>query len=619
MTKNLKAAKKSPRSRNRKTPSGTVSSKTQKNTKKPQRSWTFRLFYAFFTLGLWGGLATLVFLFSIFFTLPDPVQAIEEDRRAPNMVLLDRHGEPFYRLKGYAAKPVHLKDMPPLLPQAFLSIEDRRFYDHFGLDPMGIIRAAYHNIRQGKLRQGGSTITQQVAKNLFLTPERTLYRKLQEMLLSFWLESTFSKEQILEIYLNRIYLGSGVYGIASAAQQYFGKHPADLELSEIALLAGLPKAPSRYSPLANPTAASKRAMVVLRALEEQKVITHDEASAARKPLNNPQNLPLRSTSGAHFHRWIFRAIENLDIVGSGDLVIETTFDATLQATIEQQLQLLHQTLQQHNVGQAAVVSIDKTGAVRAMVGSLDWKQSEFNRAVQAHRQMGSVFKIIVYAAALESGFSPDSILDTSQPKRDHQWWPEDSSKREKTFTLREGMARSSNAMAVMLSERVGRKNIISMARRMGISATIPNLPSMALGVAEIPLIEMTSAMTVIASGGLGTEPYGIRRITDKAGNIIYEHSARHHRVFSASISEQMDDMLSSVLQEGTGRSAKSPSARGGKTGTTQNHRDALFIGYGEDLVTGIWLGNDNGQSMKGVSGGSLPAKIFFNVSSIYLH
>ncbi|NQY83044.1 MAG: PBP1A family penicillin-binding protein [Alphaproteobacteria bacterium] len=596
-----------------------TSKKTPTKTSS-EKHWLRRYARLGFTLGLWGILLAGIGLVGVFFTLPDPVEVIIAERRPPTITLLDRHGSPFHQLRGYAAKPVRLDEVPALLPTAFLAMEDQRFYEHLGVDPWGILRAIWVNLRAGRIQQGGSTITQQVVKNVFLSSRRTLFRKLQEVLLALWLEQKFSKAQILEIYLNRIYLGSGVYGIAAGAQQYFGKAVSELKLPEIVLLAGLPKAPSQYSPLANPKAASKRALLVLDVLKDYAAISQSQYQQALKLLSTPTTLPVRRARGAYFHRWVVQRLETLNLVGQSDITVYTTLDSGLQMTVENQLHALRPHFEIQRVNQAAVVSMDTTGAVRAMVGGVDWQQSQFNRATQARRQVGSVFKIIVYAAALEAGYSPDSVIRLTRPENTEQWWPEDSTQNSTaTLSLRQGMAQSSNALAVTLSEAVGRQKIIAMARRMGISATIPDLPSMALGVAEISLIEMTSAMAVIAAQGRGIEYYGISHVQDSSGREIYRHFSPTHLVLEPRVTAQLQDMLGTVLSEGTGKAARSQSALGGKTGTTQNHRDALFIGYGQDLVSGIWLGNDDGSPMQDTYGSGLPAQIFFEISRIFEH
>ena len=603
------------------TPKESAPTLAPKSTPKPVKKSFWRKCLKFcFTVGLWLGLAGGIVLIGLFFTLPDPTKVINEQRRPPTVTLLDRHGVPFSQLRGHAIAPARFAEMPPLLPAAFLAMEDQRFYSHFGLDPVGILRAAWRNIVAGGVREGGSTITQQIAKNLFLSPERSFFRKIQEALLALWLEQKFDKQQIIEIYLNRIYLGSGVYGIAAGAQQYFGKPFSELELAEIALLAGLPKAPSRYSPMSNPEAAQERALLVLQVLKEQEIIADTDYTAASKQLENSQDLPVRQTRGADFHRWIMQRLEGLNLLGQHDLTVHTTLNNQLQRVIEHQLQEAREAFSDENVEQAAIVSMEKNGAVRAMLGGVPWAKSQFNRATQAKRQVGSVFKIVVYASALEVGYSPNTIVELIPPKNTQQWWPEDSAQNtQDSLDLRTGMAQSSNALAVTLTRDVGRRALIKMAHRMGISSTIPNLPSIALGVAEIPLLEMTGAMAVIAADGLSAQPYGIKSVLNGDGQIVYAHDDHRHRVFSHNVAIGMQDMLAAVIDSGTGKAAQNQSTLGGKTGTTQNHRDALFIGYGTDLVTGVWLGNDNATPMKDTTGGGLPAKIFQSIAQVFPH
>jgi len=458
--------------------------------------------------------------------------------------------------------------------------------------------------------QGGSTITQQAAKNIFLTPERNLRRKAQELLLALWLEQKFSKDEILEMYLNRVYLGSGSYGVAAAAQKYFGKKVSELNISECAMLAGLLKAPSRYSPVNDPKLARARQEQVLFNMVDAGFLTPREQTAA---LAQPLNFGGigNSQDSQYFIDWVLDQLP--DFIGrpEGDLIIVTTLDNAMQSAAGQAIgAALDADGLRLSVKQGALLALAPDGAIRAMAGGRAYGQSQFNRATQAKRQPGSAFKPFVYLTALERGLHPESVIRDS-PIILNKWQPRNF---KNTYlgdiTLRHALAESINTVAVKLSEMAGRSRVIEVAHRMGIVSELTPTPAVALGVSEVSLLELTAAYAPFANGGYSAAPYGIVEVRTPQGRILYRraHDARV-MVIGDRAYDQMNDMLSHALAHGTGKAARlAGRSAAGKTGTSQDYRDAWFIGYSGQLVTGIWFGNDDGASMKGVTGGGLPAR-----------
>ncbi|MCG8360538.1 MAG: PBP1A family penicillin-binding protein, partial [Kiloniellales bacterium] len=506
-----------------------------------------------------------------------------------------------------------LRDLPEHLPQAVLAIEDRRFYSHFGLDPIGLLRAAYVNLREGRLVQGGSTISQQLAKILFLEPERTLKRKVQELLLAFWLERRFAKEQILALYLNRVYLGAGAYGVDAAARRYFGKPAARVSLYEAALLAGLLKAPSRYNPANDRDLADRRARLVLGAMAEADFITEEAAAEAYRAKSRGRSA--YAESGRYFADWVLSQVPSFAGVVTSDLVVVTTLDPRLQAIAESQTAaLLDEEGAAQGASQAAFVALTPGGAVQAMVGGRDYIDSQFNRAVQALRQPGSAFKAFVYLAAVESGFHPDQRF-TDGPIRIGKWAPNNYDGRYYgDVTLREAFARSLNSVAVQVSQQVGVGRVVDAARRLGISSALEAAPSIALGTSEVTLLELAGAYAAFANGGYGVWPYAITEIRSPEGRILYRRDGGGPgRVMTANSAATMSHLLEATVAWGTGKAAEPGRPAAGKTGTSQDSRDAWFVGYTADLVAAAWLGNDDGKAMKRVTGGGLPARLWQRV------
>jgi penicillin-binding protein 1A len=559
---------------------------------------------------IWGIVAISAVFGYFALTLPDTGDLSVAPRR-PSVTLLAADNSLLATYGDLFGEPLRLKEIPRYLPEAVIATEDRRFYHHFGIDPVGLVRAAYVNWRAGHVVQGGSTLTQQLAKNLFLTPEKTTARKIQEALLALWLEHRFTKDQILEIYLNRVYLGAGAYGVDAAARRYFNKSARDLTVYESAILAGLLKAPTRFSPARDRERAAKRADQVLANMVDAGFLTEKQAAAAAQQRTQLAFVaPVRAGS-RYFADWLIEFVSDFGGVGKQDLVVVTTLDPRAQAAAEA---AVAETLQKDGpkakASQAALVAMSPDGAVRAMVGGRDYGESQFNRATQAQRQPGSAFKPFVYLAALESGFTPGSRF-VDGPIRLGNWSPHNyTGKYLGEVTMAEAVAESVNTVAVQVSERVGRAKVAAAARRLGISSDIGADASIALGTSEVSLLELTGAYAAFASGGTGAWPYGIQEIRDNRGKVLFRRSGGGPgRVIEPGVAAEMSELLSGVVARGTGRAAALPDRpAAGKTGTTQDYHDAWFVGYTAELVAGVWFGNDDNSEMHKVTGGTLPAR-----------
>ncbi len=565
--------------------------------------------------GIWGVIAFSLAAAWYATDLPDVKKAFSATR-APSVTLLASDATTLAVLGDVYGQAVALDELPPQLAQAVLATEDRRFYSHFGIDIIGLSRAMAANIKALRIVQGGSTITQQVAKNLFLTPERTIKRKFQELLLALWLERKFSKDEILTIYLNRVYLGAGTYGVDAAAKKYFTLPAARLNTYQAAMLAGLLKAPSRYNPLAHPDKAGARTKQVLKNMVAAGYLTPVSAKMAAKGAKAQARVAAVPPSrfGRYFASWVMEQVPGYVNLGDRDLVVLTTLDAGLQKQAEKSLAgILAKHGAKRAVGEAALVAMAPRGAVRVMVGGRDFIRSQFNRATQAMRQPGSAFKPFVYLAGLEAGLDPDSVF-FDKPVRIGKWQPSNFSKTyQGRVTLRQALAKSINTVAVQLSEQVGRKRVIAVARRLGLSGKFNATPSLALGAGEVSLLELTAAYAPFANGGDGVLPYAIEEIRDHKGTVLYRRSGSGSgRVVAPDHVAAMNDMLSEVVAGGTGRASHISRPQAGKTGTSQNYRDAWFVGYTADLVTGVWMGNDNAMPMNNVTGGGLPARLWRN-------
>jgi penicillin-binding protein 1A len=546
--------------------------------------------------------------------LPDVDKAFNATRR-PAVTVLAADGSILARRGDVYGRLMRLDQLPSSLPAAVLATEDRRFYSHFGLDIIGLGRAMAANIAAGRIVQGGSTITQQAAKNLFLTPARTVKRKVQELLLALWLERKFSKDQILTIYLNRVYLGAGTYGVDAAARKYFNRSASRLTLYQAAMLAGLLKAPSRYNPLAHPARARARTGQVLKNMVAAGVLT---ATAMRQAKSGQAvvRTASRPRSSRYFIDWVLEQVPDYVNPGDRDLVVRTTLEPALQRFAEAGVEeALAREGARAGIGQAAFVAITPTGAVRAMVGGRSYAESQFNRATQARRQPGSAFKPFVYLAGLEQGLRPSDIV-IDEPVTIGGWRPRNFNKKHiGPVTVKDAFARSINTVAVKVAERAGRGKVIEAARRLGLSGdfkSVSNMgPSLALGVGEVGLLELTAAYGPFANGGAGVWAYGIEEISDGQGRLLYRRGGSGPgRVVGAGDVAAMNEMLAAAVAHGTGRKARLDRPVAGKTGTSQNFRDAWFIGFSADLIAGVWMGNDDGTPMREVTGGGAPAKLW---------
>ena len=576
----------------------------------PPRRLLPRLVYWGLVMALWLGLAVGVLVFYYALDLPD-TEDLWKTGSQPELSIYARDDGLVARRGRRGGRPMRFEDFPTHLVQAVIAIEDRRFFSHFGLDPRGLARAMAVNLRQGRLAQGGSTLTQQLAKNVFLTPERSFKRKVQELLLAFWLEAHFSKQDILALYLNRVYFGSGAYGVQAAAETYFNRPVQNLTRAEAAMLAGLLKAPSRYAPTRDPAAAAQRARIVIAAMKDAGFISIEEANAMAV-----QNISItnRSTDGAHYA--VDWALDQLpDFVGRprADLDVMTTLDRPMQLAAERAInQVLTTQGTARQAGQAAMVVMTPDGAIRAMVGGRAYGKSQFNRAVQARRQPGSAFKPVVYLAALENGLEPSDRYEDA-PLSINGWSPKnyDGSYRG-AVTAGEALAHSLNTVAVQISEQTGRDKVIDMARRLGLSGRLRAHPSLALGTFEVNLLQLTTAYAHFANGGQQVVPHIIQAVISSSGQILYDRlTPVSLPVVDGRHIGALNNMLRAVMTVGTGRAAHIDGVTlAGKTGTSQNWRDAWFIGYSGALVVGVWVGNDDGAAMARVTGGGLPAQIF---------
>ncbi|HZH45881.1 MAG TPA: PBP1A family penicillin-binding protein [Roseococcus sp.] len=576
-----------------------------------RRSLGLRLARLALLAAIWGGLLFAAVLLFFTWDLPRVDAALAHQRR-PSVTLQNGDGALLATQGDLYGETLRLRDMPAHLPAALLAIEDRRFRQHLGLDPIGLARALHANFSAGEVVQGGSTLTQQLAKNLFLSGTRSFRRKVQEAILALWLEHRFTKDQLLEIYLNRVYLGGGAYGMDAASRLYFGVPARRVSLAQAAILAGLPQAPSRYSPRANPDGAMARARDVLAAMQDTGAITAEQAARAIGEMAIP---PRSSRNGGWFADWIFEDVPT-KFPGSNDLVIRTTLDARWQAAVEARLAaLLDGAGREARVGQGAVVVLDAaSGAVRAMAGGRDFRRSPFNRATDARRQPGSTFKAFVYLAAIERGAGPqDAISDL--PISLGRWSPSNGAWRPRgSITLEEAFAQSVNTASVRaMGLGGGPRAVAEVAHRLGVEGRFGRDGSIALGTGEATLLDMTAAFATLANGGRRVTPYGMARI--EGATLAMPAMPQ---VVSQAAAQQMRQLMQAVTQRGSGRAAAVPGVvTGGKTGTTQDYRDAWFVGYAQlasgTVAIGVWLGNDDNQPMDEVRGGTLPARLFREV------
>ncbi len=583
-----------------------------KHTRRPKRRSLFGgLIYAAVILAVWGGIAVAGVVAYHASQLP-PLSRLALPTRLPNISIVGTTGEVLVT-RGARGESVALAELPKTVPQAVMAIEDSRFYSHFGIDPIGLARAAVTNFRSGAVVQGGSTLTQQLAKNLFLSSERSFGRKVQELLLSFWLETKFSKDVILELYLNRVYLGAGAYGVEAASQRYFGKSARNLNLKESAIIAGLLKAPSHYAPTRNPEAANERAEVVLGRMKTLGMINDQQMKLADRDNVNVVRADALGTSINYAADWVMDQLPGFVGNVDEDIVVETTLDPFLQRQGEEALRAaLDKDGARLKVSQGALISIDGVGAVRALIGGHSYAQSAYNRAITAKRQPGSSFKTFVFLTAMEQGLRPDTTREDA-PVNIKGWTPENYTRDYRgQVPLSEALALSLNTVAVRLGLEVGPRQVIKTAQRMGIKSNMRPDASIALGTSEVSLAELTSAYVPFANGGFGVSPYIINTIRTAKGEVRYERAnAPAARVAQLSHVSMMNGMLSEVVRYGTAKKATIASwPTAGKTGTSQDFRDAWFIGYTSNLTTGVWVGNDDSSPMKKVTGGSIPVQVW---------
>jgi penicillin-binding protein 1A len=572
-------------------PLGDPSDSEAKGTVQPPRPrWPIILYSVSGLL-----LITLVWL-----VITAPLSRALEPLDDPALLFLSEDGHPIARRGALKEAPVDVTKLDPLTAAAFVAIEDRRFYRHWGIDPRGIARAMVANMRGGGVRQGGSTITQQLAKTNFLSGDRTIKRKAQEVIIAFWLEAWLSKDEILSRYLSSVYFGDGVYGLRAASRHYFGRDPKNLNLAQSAMLAGMVQAPSRLAPTHNLKLAQARSELVLKAMADTGVISRSRAqrTVPARALRQSTRVP----TGTYFADWVAPAAQQAFDADFGEVKVRTTLDWKLQR------------IAQRAIGrtppgaQAALVAMRPDGEVVAMIGGTSYKESPFNRVTQAHRQPGSAFKLFVYLAALRSGWTPDSMIE-DKPITIDGWTPANSDGVYRgKITLREAFARSSNAATVRLSEAVGRANVMRAARDLGISTPLPDKPSLALGTAGVSLLELTSAYAAVASGRYPVVARGLPEEQPREGFSAFFRGG-------GALDQRRDwvpmlDLLYAAANNGTGRRAALAVPTFGKTGTTQENRDALFVGFAGNLVVGVWVGRDDDGSLGRVSGGTLPAEIW---------
>lgn len=587
----------------------------KKKQVKQKPSLFMRLCKWMVVLGLWGAIACTGILLWFAKDLPDVTAQATFERRssiivkASNGAVIARYGES----KG---QNISVNDVPEHLVQAVLSIEDRRFYSHPGIDPLGITRAMITNISKGRLVQGGSTITQQLAKNLFLTHQRKLKRKIQEALLALWLERELTKDEILSAYMNRVYLGAGTYGFEAASQLYFGKSAKHVTIREAAVLAGLLKAPSRYSPHSNPELAKKRSDVVISAMVDAGFLKKSELTDEQLAFNLPQK-PLKSGQNyRYFTDWVVDGLDDLVGRPNIDMVVETTLISPLQNHAQNTLkQTIDNADEMSFVSQGAILSMAQDGAILTMVGGYDYRKSQFNRTTQAIRSPGSSFKPFVFLTAIEQGWDPDdTILDEKITEGSYR--PKNfAGKYHGKIELTEALSKSMNTASVRLTQEVGIGNVLKTAKKIGIISPLERDLSLSLGSSGVSVLEMGTAYTTLSNGGYRIFPYAITRITENNGRLLYARKkpkSYPHTIRTKDVSK-LTYMLQDVIQSGTGKRARLPFPAAGKTGTSQNNRDAWFAGYTDKMATIVWLGNDDNSPMRSITGGNLPAMIWRDV------
>ncbi len=573
------------------------------------KRWLVRFFKLGLILAFIGALALAVVVWQARAELP----SFEELKSSPNGQMIrvrSKDGQIIQSLGPSFGRWIKFDDIPLVMKDAMVAVEDRRFYSHFGIDPKAVARSVYVRYKKGAFSQGGSTITQQLARNIFLNNDRNFGRKIREAVLALAMETKYSKQEIMELYLNKVYFGGGAYGIDSASRRFFDHSGEKLTLAEAAIIAGLVKAPSRYSPTADAEAAISRAGVVIGTMEEAGMITREEARKA-----DPSSVRLApeapKTSAYYFLDWAVPQLDALIDEKETALDVYTTVDLSLQASAQNALRA--------NVppgAQGALVSMENDGAVRALVGGLDYRSSNYNRAFKAERQPGSAWKLFVYLAALEAGFTPDDTV-VDEPVAIGDWQPRNSGDSYAgEMTVRGAFAYSKNTVAAQIGNEIGFGTISSMAKRLGITTPISREASMVLGTSEVRLIELTRAFAIVGNDGYDVEPYGISKVVTVDGDVLYEHEAVDPpQLVSTSVANGMTDLLASVVESGTGIGAQLDRPVAGKTGTTNSNKDGVFVGFSSGLTTGVWYGRDDAKAIDRLQGGRAPASAFADYMS----
>ena len=593
--------------------------KIAKNSRRKKRSrpLVFVLLSWAMTLGLWGIIVMAATTAYVFINLEEK-GLFNIPEREPGMMMLARDGTVITERGSFYGDAAKIHELPRYVPLAVVAIEDRRFYSHFGIDPIGLVRAFYANYKAGRVVQGGSTITQQLAKNLFLKSERTYERKFQEAVLALWLENKYTKDEILQLYLNRVYFGAGAYGVEKAAQRFFGKSAKDVSLSEAAILAAVLKAPSSLNPVRHPVRAANRANEVIKDMIETGLISrHDAQQASQRPTQVKSADYQPATE--YVADWVEEVIPDLIGKFNRSIIVETTIQSGMQTLAERSIRKRLRTQgKKRNASQAAFVAMAPNGEVLALVGGKDYVKSQFNRVTKAKRQPGSAFKPFVYLTAIEQGAAPGTI-EIDEPVTIGKWKPENYNKRyHGPVTLKRALALSLNTVAAKVGTAAGPENVALTAQRLGIRSKLHTNASLALGTAEVTLLELTGAFAPFANGGTTIIPHIVTRITTRDGKVLFQ---RQGSGLGTSISEYdlgaINDMMRAVVTSGTARRARLKKQDvGGKTGTSQDYRDAWFIGYTRHVIAGVWVGNDDNSPTKRVTGGSMPAQIWKDVMSV---
>lgn len=604
--------------------------KRSKKNKKISKSVFSRIMgkmvYAFFMMGVWGGIVLTLAVLWFSQDLPD-LGSLSVQSRKPSVTVQTHDGTILGTYGDLYEDMVPVADLPVYVPQALMAVEDRRFEYHFGVDFIGLIRAAYTNYKAQRVVQGGSTLTQQLAKNilqthgLFSIQDRSMKRKIQEVLLALWLEWKFTKPQIMTMYLNRVYLGSATYGIDAAARTYFNKSARNLTVFEAAVIAGLLKAPSSYTPSKNPKKSIERATTVLRLMQEAGYIKEYESHLRQGEVDLANIQLAQGKGGKYFADWIYDSIPSIMGPITKDIVVITTLDTDMQRHAEMVTKHYNETMgKELKASQIAFIAMSPDGAVKALVGGRNYAESQYNRATQAFRQPGSSFKTFVYLAGMESGMSPDTMMDDS-PYSNGKYSPSNFKYISQGQTdLRTAFKKSVNSISVRITEKVTPLRVAETAQRLGISRPLPNMLSIALGAGETTLLELTAAHATFANRGYAVWPYGVIEIRDKEGNILYQYTEPpKQKIIAATPLGSMRDLLRTNVESGSGRVANVDSTVAGKTGSNGD-KDAFFLGYREDygtsgqgyanVVFGAWVGNDSGAAMAKVSTGSrIPARV----------